>query len=150
MEAVFEGRRRLLPRPADLSFFNWVTQSSAANHTPTFQARSLRFGILDACSPTFFPPHCSWWQGPFMFMLHAHVFVASSPLPLVARALDACCERRALGAPQRCLRCLHARCSSQCGTRGPAGDHGRGLRPPVQEQARPQGARPQRGHVTVY
>ena len=38
MEAVFEGRRRLLPRPTDLSFFNWVTQSSAANHTPTFQA----------------------------------------------------------------------------------------------------------------
>lgn len=39
MEAVFEGRRRLLPRPTDLSFYNWVTQTSAANHTPTFQAR---------------------------------------------------------------------------------------------------------------
>ena len=41
MEAVFEGRRRLLPRPTDLSFFNWVTQSSAANHTPTFQAHAF-------------------------------------------------------------------------------------------------------------
>lgn len=39
MEAVFEGRRRLLPRPTDLSFYNWVTQTSAANHTPSFQAR---------------------------------------------------------------------------------------------------------------
>ncbi len=40
MEAVFAGRRRLLPRRSDLSFFNWVTQTSTANHTPSFQARA--------------------------------------------------------------------------------------------------------------
>lgn len=28
MEAVFHGKRRMMPQPTDLSFFNWETQQS--------------------------------------------------------------------------------------------------------------------------
>lgn len=37
MEPYFGGKKRLLPRPSDLSFYNWETQSSASHHTPNFQ-----------------------------------------------------------------------------------------------------------------
>ncbi|XP_071829684.1 cilia- and flagella-associated protein 299-like [Apostichopus japonicus] len=36
-EPYFTGRRRLLPRPSDLSFFNWETQTSTSNPTPNYQ-----------------------------------------------------------------------------------------------------------------
>lgn len=37
MEAVFERKKRLLPRPTDLSFYNWDTQMSTSNATANFQ-----------------------------------------------------------------------------------------------------------------
>ena len=37
LEPVFEGRRRLVPKPTDLSFYNWETQTSTSNPTPSFQ-----------------------------------------------------------------------------------------------------------------
>ena len=37
LEQVFEGKRRLLPRSSDLSFYNWETQTSTSNPTPNFQ-----------------------------------------------------------------------------------------------------------------
>lgn len=37
MEAVFEGKRRLVPKPTDLSYYNWFTKTSAANPTADFQ-----------------------------------------------------------------------------------------------------------------
>ncbi|KAK2189690.1 hypothetical protein NP493_99g01014 [Ridgeia piscesae] len=36
-EPYFVGKKRLLPRPSDLSFFNWETQTSASNPTPNYQ-----------------------------------------------------------------------------------------------------------------
>lgn len=114
MEAVFEGRRRLLPRRTDLSFFNWATQSSAANHTPTFQARSRPLKLL---------LHAQWHahllaeaarafhrgmlvvpSGPAAYiLLHAYLFA------LVARPLTLCALRLA-----RLSATLHA-CMLACG-----------------------------------
>eukprot|EP00197_Chlamydomonas_leiostraca_P012286 CAMPEP_0202869638 /NCGR_PEP_ID=MMETSP1391-20130828/12562_1 /ASSEMBLY_ACC=CAM_ASM_000867 /TAXON_ID=1034604 /ORGANISM="Chlamydomonas leiostraca, Strain SAG 11-49" /LENGTH=227 /DNA_ID=CAMNT_0049549975 /DNA_START=164 /DNA_END=844 /DNA_ORIENTATION=+ len=37
MEPYFERRKRLMPRPTDLSFYNWETQMSTSNPTPNFQ-----------------------------------------------------------------------------------------------------------------
>eukprot|EP00798_Chlamydomonas_sp_ICE-L_P021954 gene21954-29002_t len=37
MEAYFERKKRLMPRPNDLSFYNWETQMSTSNPTPNFQ-----------------------------------------------------------------------------------------------------------------
>ncbi|DBA89720.1 hypothetical protein WJX79_001157 [Trebouxia sp. C0005] len=37
MEAIFERKKRLLPRPTDLSFYNWDTQVSMSNATANFQ-----------------------------------------------------------------------------------------------------------------
>lgn len=36
-EPYFTGRKRLLPRPSDLSFYNWETQTSTSNPTPNYQ-----------------------------------------------------------------------------------------------------------------
>ncbi|XP_071808496.1 cilia- and flagella-associated protein 299-like [Asterias amurensis] len=36
-EPYFSGRKRLLPRPSDLSFYNWETQTSTSNPTPNYQ-----------------------------------------------------------------------------------------------------------------
>ncbi|KAK2552826.1 Cilia- and flagella-associated protein 299 [Acropora cervicornis] len=36
-EPYFNGRKRLLPRPSDLSFYNWETQSATSNPTPNYQ-----------------------------------------------------------------------------------------------------------------
>lgn len=41
MEAVFALKQRLLPRPTDLSFYNWDTHGSSTNPTMDFQARPL-------------------------------------------------------------------------------------------------------------
>eukprot|EP00002_Diphylleia_rotans_P031699 TRINITY_DN65_c0_g1_i9.p1 TRINITY_DN65_c0_g1~~TRINITY_DN65_c0_g1_i9.p1 ORF type:complete len:247 (-),score=57.58 TRINITY_DN65_c0_g1_i9:310-1050(-) len=36
-EPYFECKKRLLPKPSDLSFYNWETQTSTSNSTPNFQ-----------------------------------------------------------------------------------------------------------------
>ena len=36
-EPYFAGRKRLLPRPSDLSFYNWETQTATSNPTPNYQ-----------------------------------------------------------------------------------------------------------------
>lgn len=36
-EPYFERKKRLLPKPSDLSFFNWDTQNSTMNESPNFQ-----------------------------------------------------------------------------------------------------------------
>lgn len=36
-EPYFLGKKRLLPRPSDLSFYNWETQTSTSNPTPNYQ-----------------------------------------------------------------------------------------------------------------
>eukprot|EP01112_Ceratiomyxa_fruticulosa_P022561 TRINITY_DN829_c0_g4_i1.p1 TRINITY_DN829_c0_g4~~TRINITY_DN829_c0_g4_i1.p1 ORF type:complete len:242 (-),score=50.14 TRINITY_DN829_c0_g4_i1:60-785(-) len=36
-EPYFERKKRLLPRPTDLSFYNWETQTPTSNPTPNFQ-----------------------------------------------------------------------------------------------------------------
>ncbi|GLD93797.1 hypothetical protein PINS_up002402 [Pythium insidiosum] len=36
-EPYFERKKRLLPKPSDLSYYNWETQTSTSNSTPNFQ-----------------------------------------------------------------------------------------------------------------
>ena len=36
-EPYFEKKKRLMPKPSDLSFYNWETQTSTSNATPNFQ-----------------------------------------------------------------------------------------------------------------
>jgi len=36
----FTGARRLLPRPSDLSYYNWETQTSTSNPSPNFQVKA--------------------------------------------------------------------------------------------------------------
>lgn len=36
-EPYFQGKKRLQPRPSDLSFYNWETQTSKSNPTPNYQ-----------------------------------------------------------------------------------------------------------------
>jgi hypothetical protein len=36
-EPYFEGKKKVLPRPSDLSFYNWDTQTSTSNSSPNFQ-----------------------------------------------------------------------------------------------------------------
>ncbi|XP_012992434.1 cilia- and flagella-associated protein 299 [Esox lucius] len=36
-EPYFNGKKRLLPRPTDLSFYNWETQVSTSNASPNYQ-----------------------------------------------------------------------------------------------------------------
>lgn len=36
-EPYFEGKKQLLPRPSDLSYYNWDTQTSTSNSSPNFQ-----------------------------------------------------------------------------------------------------------------
>lgn len=38
---VFECKKRLLPKPSDLSYFNWETNVSTSNSTPHYQVISL-------------------------------------------------------------------------------------------------------------
>jgi hypothetical protein len=35
-EPVFDGKKKLLPRPSDLSYYNWDTQASTSNASPNF------------------------------------------------------------------------------------------------------------------
>lgn len=34
---IFDGRKKLLPKPSDLSYYNWETQLSTSNSTPHYQ-----------------------------------------------------------------------------------------------------------------
>ena len=43
-EPYFSGRRKLLPRHSDLSFYNWDTAHSTSNSTVNYQVRSGRGG----------------------------------------------------------------------------------------------------------
>lgn len=36
-EPFFQRKKRLMPRPTDLSYYNWETQTSTSNSTPNFQ-----------------------------------------------------------------------------------------------------------------
>jgi len=36
-EAIFEGKKKLLPRQTDLSYYNWEAQTSSSNPSPNFQ-----------------------------------------------------------------------------------------------------------------
>ena len=36
-EPYFEGTKTLMPRPSDLSYYNWETQTSTSNSSPNFQ-----------------------------------------------------------------------------------------------------------------
>jgi hypothetical protein len=36
-EAYFAGKKKFLPKPSDLSFYNWETQVSTSNATPNYQ-----------------------------------------------------------------------------------------------------------------
>jgi hypothetical protein len=40
IEAIFDGSARFLPKPTDLSYYNWHTQKSLSNSTPHFQVIS--------------------------------------------------------------------------------------------------------------
>ena len=44
-EAIFAGKRRLLPKSSDLSFYNWETQTEKLNQTANFQVFFLTFFI---------------------------------------------------------------------------------------------------------
>lgn len=37
IEPYFERKKKLLPKPSDLSYYNWETQTSTSNSTPNFQ-----------------------------------------------------------------------------------------------------------------
>ncbi|KAJ8005526.1 hypothetical protein DPEC_G00118870 [Dallia pectoralis] len=39
-EPYFSGKKRLLPRPTDLSFYNWETQASTSNTSPNYLVMS--------------------------------------------------------------------------------------------------------------
>eukprot|EP00495_Collosphaeridae_sp_1-RS-2012_P001633 TRINITY_DN154_c0_g1_i1.p1 TRINITY_DN154_c0_g1~~TRINITY_DN154_c0_g1_i1.p1 ORF type:complete len:165 (+),score=33.20 TRINITY_DN154_c0_g1_i1:310-804(+) len=39
-EPYFRRKKRLLPKPADLSYYNWETQTATSNPTPNFQVIS--------------------------------------------------------------------------------------------------------------
>lgn len=36
-EPYFDGKRKLLPRPSDLSYYNWESQTSTSNSSANFQ-----------------------------------------------------------------------------------------------------------------
>ena len=36
-EPYFERKKKLMPKPSDLSYYNWETQHSTSNFTPNFQ-----------------------------------------------------------------------------------------------------------------
>lgn len=48
-EPYFTGRKRLLPRPSDLSFYNWETQTATSNPTPNYQVNILHWTIHNIC-----------------------------------------------------------------------------------------------------
>ena len=54
-EPYFERKKKLMPKPSDLSFFNWETQTSTSNATPNFQViadNEVRFIKESPYTPT--------------------------------------------------------------------------------------------------
>jgi hypothetical protein len=45
VEAWFERKKQLMPRPSDLRFYNWVTHLSTSNPTPHFQVSGMVVGL---------------------------------------------------------------------------------------------------------
>ena len=45
-EPYFKGQKRLMPKPTDLSYYNWETQTSTHNSTPNFQVVADQEGLL--------------------------------------------------------------------------------------------------------
>ena len=45
-EPYFKGQKRLMPKPTDLSYYNWETQASTHNSTPNFQVVADQEGLL--------------------------------------------------------------------------------------------------------
>ena len=45
-EPYFKGQKRLMPKPTDLSYYNWETQTSTHNSTPNFQVIADSDGLL--------------------------------------------------------------------------------------------------------
>lgn len=39
-EPYFERKKKLMPRPSDLSYYNWETMTAHSNHSPNFQVIS--------------------------------------------------------------------------------------------------------------
>ena len=46
-EPYFERKKKLMPKPSDLSYYNWETQHSTSNSTPNFQ---VMFSSLCTCA----------------------------------------------------------------------------------------------------
>jgi hypothetical protein len=44
-EPYFERKKKLMPKPSDLSYYNWETQHSTSNSTPNFQVLIFLFGF---------------------------------------------------------------------------------------------------------
>jgi hypothetical protein len=42
----FECKKKFLPKPSDLSFYNWETQTCTQNPTPNFQVSLRDFGFV--------------------------------------------------------------------------------------------------------
>lgn len=72
-EGYFSRTRRMLPRPSDLSYYNWETQLSTSNPTPTWQvclahhARPCACGITGCASRALLhyfhnTTLCWWWR----------------------------------------------------------------------------------------
>mmetsp|Transcript_18248 Transcript_18248/g.50337 ORF Transcript_18248/g.50337 Transcript_18248/m.50337 type:complete len:139 (-) Transcript_18248:19-435(-) len=45
-EPYFERKKKLMPKPSDLSYYNWETQHSTSNSTPNFQVIAENEGGL--------------------------------------------------------------------------------------------------------
>ena len=45
-ESIFAGKKRLLPKSSDLSFYNWETQTEKLNQTANFQVSYLFWKYL--------------------------------------------------------------------------------------------------------
>ncbi len=55
------GTKRLIPRPSDLSYFNWATLTTSHNHSANFQACTL---LLWSCYSTRLEPCSPCFSGP--------------------------------------------------------------------------------------
>lgn len=49
-EPIFDRKKKLMPKPSDLSFYNWETQMCTSNSTPTLQViADSEKGLLFKC-----------------------------------------------------------------------------------------------------
>jgi hypothetical protein len=40
-ELYFDGKKKLMPKPSDLSYYNWETQTSTSNSSANFQVGAM-------------------------------------------------------------------------------------------------------------